>query len=223
MHPQPSDQLGAEERDGRPGDQHANLVGDDWHCSNCGCPASIAIGRRSGPLGDKTLCGACAKYYHRHRQLEAVVYNPDMEFHLKKRRDAEEGRLQVVALESEEPPVGEGSNLNEMLSSQAQSLSGVHESTNGPSYPPDVPNWIPTCLEALKAEFPYDEISVVPRLGTPLEWRLTCADCPGKLYLPGPNESLENFQVHLKNRVHRQNVSRRVQNQRSSEPQQQSY
>jgi hypothetical protein len=39
--------------------QHANVIDGVWHCSNCGCPESIAIGRRKGPLGDKSQCGTC--------------------------------------------------------------------------------------------------------------------------------------------------------------------
>ena len=39
--------------------QHANMIDGVWHCSNCGCPESIAIGRRKGPLGDKSQCGTC--------------------------------------------------------------------------------------------------------------------------------------------------------------------
>ena len=39
--------------------QHANMINGIWHCSNCGCPENIAIGRRKGPLGDKSQCGLC--------------------------------------------------------------------------------------------------------------------------------------------------------------------
>lgn len=39
--------------------QHSNYIDGVWHCSNCGCPESIAIGRRKGPLGDKSQCGTC--------------------------------------------------------------------------------------------------------------------------------------------------------------------
>ena len=39
--------------------QHPNMIDGVWHCSNCGCPESIAIGRRKGPLGDKSQCGTC--------------------------------------------------------------------------------------------------------------------------------------------------------------------
>lgn len=42
--------------------QRANLIDGVWHCSNCGCPESIAIGRRKGPLGDKSQCGACGTF-----------------------------------------------------------------------------------------------------------------------------------------------------------------
>lgn len=39
--------------------QHRNYIDGVWHCSNCGCPEKIAIGRRKGPLGDKSQCGTC--------------------------------------------------------------------------------------------------------------------------------------------------------------------
>lgn len=39
--------------------QHPNMINGVWHCSNCGCPENIAIGRRKGPLGDKSQCGVC--------------------------------------------------------------------------------------------------------------------------------------------------------------------
>ena len=45
--------------------QHSNLINGVWHCSNCGCPESIAIGRRKGPLGDKSQCGTCGTSHGR--------------------------------------------------------------------------------------------------------------------------------------------------------------
>jgi SWI/SNF-related matrix-associated actin-dependent regulator of chromatin subfamily B protein 1 len=39
--------------------QHSNYIDGVWHCSNCGCPESLAVGRRKGPLGDKSQCGTC--------------------------------------------------------------------------------------------------------------------------------------------------------------------
>lgn len=40
--------------------------------------------------------------------------------------------------------------------------------------------------------------------------RIRCHDCPGKLYTPGPGTGVENFEVHLKNRQHREKVERRL-------------
>ncbi|OBZ66975.1 hypothetical protein A0H81_13302 [Grifola frondosa] len=62
--------------------QHANIIDGIWHCSNCGCPENIAIGRRKGPLGDKSQCGTCGKFWHRHRRPCPVVYNSSTEYHL---------------------------------------------------------------------------------------------------------------------------------------------
>lgn len=40
--------------------------------------------------------------------------------------------------------------------------------------------------------------------------RIWCHDCPGKLYRPGPDGTAANFEVHLKNRLHRENVLKRL-------------
>ncbi|MCJ1320641.1 SWI/SNF chromatin-remodeling complex subunit [Xylographa vitiligo] len=40
--------------------------------------------------------------------------------------------------------------------------------------------------------------------------RIKCKDCPGKLYTPGPLMTVDNFEVHLKNRHHRDKVARRM-------------
>lgn len=40
--------------------------------------------------------------------------------------------------------------------------------------------------------------------------RIRCLDCPGKLYTPGPNTTLSNFEVHLRNRAHRDRVNARA-------------
>lgn len=40
--------------------------------------------------------------------------------------------------------------------------------------------------------------------------RIRCHDCPGKLYTPGPDTTVGNFEVHLKNRLHREKVDARV-------------
>ena len=40
--------------------------------------------------------------------------------------------------------------------------------------------------------------------------RIKCLDCPGKLYTPGPEAGVTNFEVHLKNKVHRERVDERM-------------
>ena len=40
--------------------------------------------------------------------------------------------------------------------------------------------------------------------------RIKCLDCPGKLYTPGPETGVTNFEVHLKNKLHREKVEDRL-------------
>ena len=40
--------------------------------------------------------------------------------------------------------------------------------------------------------------------------RIKCKDCPGKLYTPGPEMGVNNFEVHLRNKLHREKVDERV-------------
>jgi SWI/SNF-related matrix-associated actin-dependent regulator of chromatin subfamily B protein 1 len=40
--------------------------------------------------------------------------------------------------------------------------------------------------------------------------RIRCHDCIGKLYTPGPETTVGNFEVHLKNRLHREKVDARA-------------
>ncbi len=39
--------------------------------------------------------------------------------------------------------------------------------------------------------------------------RIKCMDCPGKLYTPGPGITVDSFEVHLKNRLHKEKVKQR--------------
>lgn len=41
--------------------------------------------------------------------------------------------------------------------------------------------------------------------------RIRCLDCTGKLYTPGPDETVGNFEVHLRNSKHKQVVQARLQ------------
>lgn len=90
--------------------QRPNVIDGVWHCSNCGCPESIAIGRRKGPLGDKSQCGACGKldplcslvygaeylligkFWHRHRRPRPVEYNTNPEYHSNLRYEADRAK-----------------------------------------------------------------------------------------------------------------------------------
>ena len=40
--------------------------------------------------------------------------------------------------------------------------------------------------------------------------RIKCKDCPGKLYTPGPETGVSNFEVHLRNKLHREKVDHRL-------------
>ena len=40
--------------------------------------------------------------------------------------------------------------------------------------------------------------------------RIRCNDCPGKLYTATPGKVVDDFEVHLRNRMHREKVSHRT-------------
>jgi len=77
---------------------------------------------------------------------------------------------------------------------------------------PPRPQWLETAMAEMQAKYPDDKFEVLLRRpnGTTPEWRVRCLDCPGKLYTPGPGESLNNYEVHLKNRQHRGKVQARL-------------
>ncbi|KAL3419140.1 snf5/smarcb1/ini1 [Phlyctema vagabunda] len=99
-----------------------------------------------------------------------------------------------------------------------------------PPPPPPPPAWLVEGLDALKAQYASDRFegmmrysainvntdmpTAAPPVGTPLPAdikymflpRIRCHDCPGKLYTPGPEMTVGNFEVHLKNRQHREKV-----------------
>ena len=83
-------------------------------------------------------------------------------------------------------------------------------------------------MRAMQARYPDDKFDITMRRAeSQPQWRVKCLDCPGQvsdncflsarlvlnpfqLYTPGPNETLSNFEVHLKNRQHRHRVNERV-------------
>ncbi|KAJ3764435.1 hypothetical protein EV360DRAFT_31409 [Lentinula raphanica] len=292
--------------------QHANYIDGVWHCSNCGCPESIAIGRRKGPLGNKSQCGDCGRFWHRHRRPRPCTYNTDAEYHTnltKKKgsaatlraqdssvstpaddisapptpaRDRKKERSEAPSRQSPPPsrrvlreedrvasPISSSSSASEPpLSQRVKLTNGITASPRGsptpsrinkttdsgeskntkdsstknepePSTPPRTnvqspptsptktwvlknqthqvfcicqpPTWLTTTMHTTQTKYPNDRFDVVWRkVGEGSEWRIKCVDCPGKLYKPGPGETLSNFEVHLKNRQHRQRVDDRI-------------
>ncbi|SZF06085.1 unnamed protein product [Blumeria hordei] len=99
--------------------------------------------------------------------------------------------------------------------------------------PPQPPTWLTSGLTELLKSYPNDRFEGVMRYSavnssteTPcaapspgqstegIKWmylpRIRCHDCPGKLYTPGPEATVGNFEVHLKNRQHRERVELRI-------------
>ncbi|KAJ7125094.1 hypothetical protein C8R44DRAFT_703175 [Mycena epipterygia] len=292
--------------------QQQNMINGVWHCSNCGCPESIAIGRRKGPLGDKSQCGTCGKYWHRYRKPRPVEYNSDYEYHatglkkdadLAKRRrgrpqsgtvpatpadtsapqtprDNGEGpsrqspvrdvspvstassasepplaqKLKIKApstppppppatapvavpapssspvvvpasiprpasppytpLAPVEPPLTEAAAARKQSSAPVSAPRPAADGSTAPSKPIQPPQWLLNAMQSMQADYPQDKFEVICKSGAANspEWRLKCLDCPGKVYITGPGESLTNYELHLKNRLHRQRVNDRIGN-----------
>ncbi|KAH8595002.1 hypothetical protein B0O99DRAFT_595045 [Bisporella sp. PMI_857] len=100
--------------------------------------------------------------------------------------------------------------------------------------PPKPPTWLEQGLQDLRGQYPSDRFEGVmrysavntttdapcpaPAAGQPIPDdikfmylpRIRCHDCPGKLYTPGPEMTVVNFEVHLKNRQHRERVEQRI-------------
>lgn len=94
------------------------------------------------------------------------------------------------------------------------------------------PRWLVAGLDQLKRFYQNDQFEGVMRhsavdtttmmpVGNPAQAnntrlkyqylpRIRCLDCPGKLYTPGPGMTVENFEVHLRNRQHKERVEERV-------------
>ncbi|CAG8454110.1 14633_t:CDS:10 [Ambispora leptoticha] len=72
------------------------------------------------------------------------------------------------------------------------------------------PEWIVLQRDLLARKYPRDRFDITERSNKPNEFRIRCSDCPGRLYQPGPDLTLNNFEIHLKNRIHRENVEKRI-------------
>ncbi|KAF2760006.1 SNF5-domain-containing protein [Pseudovirgaria hyperparasitica] len=100
--------------------------------------------------------------------------------------------------------------------------------------PPPPPPWLVSSLRALQSRYKEDSFEATMRWsavdkttgasqklelaqGAPVPPnikhqflpRIRCNDCPGKLYTAGPELTLDNFEIHLKNRGHRSKVDER--------------
>ncbi|KAH9906381.1 SNF5 [Xylariomycetidae sp. FL2044] len=102
--------------------------------------------------------------------------------------------------------------------------------------PPSPPAWLLAALDRFKHEEAYENdrfeatmrytavdtstgtTHPIPQNGEPLPPhvrfyffpRIRCLDCPGKLYTPGPEMTAGNFEVHLRNRQHKDRVEQRL-------------
>jgi SWI/SNF-related matrix-associated actin-dependent regulator of chromatin subfamily B protein 1 len=100
---------------------------------------------------------------------------------------------------------------------------------------PPPPPWLVRALEELQQEYKNDKFEATMRYSVinkesmqsvPLKEipdgslpatyqaifvpRIRCLDCPGKAYTAGPDITVDNFKVHLKNQSHKGNVERRL-------------
>lgn len=99
--------------------------------------------------------------------------------------------------------------------------------------PPPPPEWLEKALDELRKNYPNDryeawmrtvavnnetgqqELGPIPpnRLNE-YSWfyvpRIKCLDCPGKSYTAGPENSVQNFEVHVRNQKHQKQVAARL-------------
>ncbi|KAE8134395.1 hypothetical protein BDV38DRAFT_162530 [Aspergillus pseudotamarii] len=114
---------------------------------------------------------------------------------------------------------------------QIGAIDATHPPQPGVPGPPP-PSWLAAGLARLKRSYPNDSFEGVMRYtavdtetmlpvantntesGHKLKYqylpRIRCHDCPGKLYTPGPGTTVDNFEVHLRNRQHKERVEERI-------------
>ncbi|TPX49757.1 hypothetical protein SeMB42_g00366 [Synchytrium endobioticum] len=70
------------------------------------------------------------------------------------------------------------------------------------------PAWLENTRAELQSRYPNDRFELAIKAGI---CKVRCLECePRKVYDVGPDDSLSNFEIHLKNRKHRQFVHRRL-------------
>jgi SWI/SNF-related matrix-associated actin-dependent regulator of chromatin subfamily B protein 1 len=79
------------------------------------------------------------------------------------------------------------------------------------------PQWLSNAMEVMRAKWKNDKFELVIKLNRPgPKWRIRCLDCPEKVYLIGPGETLQNYEVNVRNRLHRMRVRDRMGNSSNS-------
>jgi len=142
-----------------------------------------------------------------------------------------DGRVDVpFPLSQGQPPVS-------TQSAQSFSMQNMQTNTSLSSMKAPPPPWLVSEVSALRRKYPSDSfeasmkyaavervtnqmlsIKQIPTDGEEppanmrFQWlpRLKCHDCPGKLYTPGPGTTVENFEIHLRNRLHKERREARV-------------
>ncbi|KAK4684761.1 SWI/SNF-related matrix-associated actin-dependent regulator of chromatin subfamily B member 1, partial [Tremellales sp. Uapishka_1] len=207
-----------------------------WHCKNCGIPKHLTDLQRKGPDGARSLCGACARFLSRTGRQRSCEYVEDEEYHRrrlaggKRRKDdstspSPSSRQSSVSSESQDSDSTFGSDrptLKMTNSHRATTTPGrsvqpqspaVNASPNAGRKPGvEPPQWLMRSLEETRSRYPKHDFAVVQKPkpeGEPVEWRIKCMDCPGRIYTTGPEHTLQNFEVHLKNRAHIMKVQAR--------------
>ncbi|CUA71832.1 SWI/SNF chromatin-remodeling complex subunit snf5 [Rhizoctonia solani] len=234
---------------------HPNMIDGTWHCSNCGCPESISVGRRKGPLGQGTMCGECGKFWHKHGKPRPVEYTTSIESHVNLKKIAKlkkrggkaslnpnpspfkppSGTRLAIALSA--TPKATGSGVTRFHDRTGQSKSRAAGAIASPPVEEQKPAASPTPAPAASDEPPQSAApaeangrSTTPPAGSPqsqvsaqtrdpsqeptrakrLRSDSSVSTVPERPYTPGPDQTLTNFEVHLKNRAHRANVNKRV-------------
>lgn len=94
-------------------------------------------------------------------------------------------------------------NSNTTIQSLDASINDdLDEGTAAAADRPIVPQWIQIAVQDMRTKYPDDLFEPVFRKQND-QWKIRCFDCPGRLYALGPDETLENLEIHLRNRVHR--------------------
>lgn len=71
-----------------------------------------------------------------------------------------------------------------------------------------IPPWLLAAKQELDERYPHDHFDFVLVNGK--EVKMKCVDCGPKILAPGPGRTLSNFEAHLKQKIHRTNVERKL-------------